>query len=136
VQLPASALKEYEAYITAETARVLGASTSLFRYYQNPDTGSPYGISEQYANCIDGTKEVITVPNIISEELIDSVTGNSFYEIRTQKVIEVVRNHFDCMTLTGARLEVKSRGGIGCFGGFLDEVSSCIFSYFLSSLLL
>lgn len=113
-------LDQYDAYIATETARILGASTSLFRYYQNPDTDAPYGSSQKHANCIDGTQESISVPNVISDN-VDSDTGAVYYEIRTPKVIEVVRNHFDCMTLTGARLEVRSRGSISCFGGFLDE---------------
>lgn len=118
-QILTSAVNEYDGYITTETARVLGASTSFFRHYQNPDTESAYGSSERRANCADGTQETMEVPNVISEN-IDSITGQVYYEIRTPKVTEVVRNHFDCMTLTGARLEMK-KGGISCFGGFLEE---------------
>lgn len=59
------------------------------------------------------------MPNIIHEDT-DTVSEHSSFEIRTPKVVEVVRNHFDCMTITGARLEHK-KGGIGCFGGFLDD---------------
>ena len=66
---------------------------------------------------------------MISED-VDSDTGKVFYEIRTPRVIEVVRNHFNCMTLTGARMEVK-KGGISCFGGFLDDVSMHSFTFYL-----
>ena len=107
--------------MATETARILGASTSLLRYYNNPDTGIPYGSVEKNANCVDGTQETISLPNIISED-VDSSTGRVYYEIRTPNVIEVVRNHFGCMTMTGARLGAK-KGTTGCFGGFLDEVS-------------
>jgi len=117
--IPTQVLNEYDGYIATETARLLGASTSLFRHYQNPDTDAPYGSSEKHTSCVDGTRETISVPNIISED-VDSNSGRVYYEIRTPKVIEVVRNHFDCMTLTGARLEMK-KGGLGCFGGFLDQ---------------
>jgi hypothetical protein len=112
---------DYEGYISTETARVLGASTSLLRHFNNPDTGIPYGSVEKNANCVDGTQETISLPNIISED-VDSSTGQVYYEIRTPSVIEVVRNHFGCMTMTGARLGAK-KGTTGCFGGFLDEVS-------------
>ena len=60
------------------------------------------------------------MPNVIGQEVDGE--GQVYYEIRTPKVIEVVRNHFDCMTLTGARLEARRKGGVSCFGGFLDEV--------------
>lgn len=112
---------DYEGYISTETARVLGASTSLLRHFNNPDTGIPYGSVEKNSNCVDGTQETISLPNIISED-VDSSTGQVYYEIRTPSVIEVVRNHFGCMTMTGARLGAK-KGTTGCFGGFLDEVS-------------
>jgi len=112
---------DYESYISTETARILGASTSLLRHYNNPDTGIPYGSVEKNANCVDGTQETISLPNIISED-VDSSTGQVYYEIRTPNVIEVVRNHFGCMTMAGARLDAK-KGTTGCFGGFLDEVS-------------
>jgi len=122
-------LDRYTGYITTETGRVLGASTSLFRHYKNPDTSIAYGSMEKTITCVDGTKERIDVPNVISES--DS-TGEVSYEIRTPKVIEVVRNHFDCMTLTGAKLESK-KGGTSCFGGFLDDVSSSHISYITSA---
>ena len=111
---------DYEGYISTETARILGASISLLRHYNNPDTGVPYGINMKNVNCVDGTQEIISLPNTISEE-VDSNTGQVYYEIRTPNVIEVVRNHFDCMTMTGARLE-GTTGSSSCFGAFLDEV--------------
>jgi len=114
-----STARDYDGYIATETARVLGASASLFRHYQNPDTETPYGSTEKRADCVDGTQETIEVPTVIGEN-IDQLTGRVYYEIRTPKVTEVVRNHFDCMTMTGARLDVK-KGGISCFGGFLDD---------------
>lgn len=114
-----STLDQYTSYITTETGRVLGASTSFFRHYKNPDTSIAYGTTEKTITCVDGTKEMIQVPNMISE-LED--TGEVSYEIRTPKVIEVVRNHFDCMTMTGAKLE-SNKGGTSCIGGFLDDVS-------------
>lgn len=110
-------MERYTGYITTETGRVLGASTSFFRYYKNPDTSVAYGTVEKTVTCVDGATETIEVPNVIREtESTDEVS----YEIRTPKVIEVVRNHFDCMTLTGVKLESK-KGGTSCFGGFLDD---------------
>lgn len=121
-------LDRYTGYITSETGRVLGASISLFRHYKNPDTSIAYGSMEKTITCVDGTKETIDVPNMISES---QSTGEVSYEIRTPKVIEVVRNHFDCMTLTGAKLESSKKGSTSCFGGFLDDVSSSRTSYII-----
>lgn len=132
VQIVSSAtLAEYDEYVSAEVARILGASTSLFRNYRNVDTGLPYGASERDVTCVDGTRERLSLPNVVGERYDDGAEGAGgggqqqalHYEIRTPKVIEVMRNHFDCMTLTGARLEVKRVGGLSCYGGFLDEVS-------------
>ncbi|KAL3800309.1 hypothetical protein HJC23_003605 [Cyclotella cryptica] len=111
-------LKEYAAYLTTETGRILGASTSLFRYYLNPRTLAHYGTSKKSLTCLDGTKETLQVPNIIFEDI--DKNGQRSYEIRTPKVVEMVRNHFDCMILTGAKLEQR-QDSIGCLGSFLDD---------------
>ena len=124
--IPTNVLADYNEYILTETSRILGASTSLFQHYHNPDTDTSYGTTETYANCIDGSQESVSLPNIISED-VDTSTGNVYYELRTPRVIEVVRNNFNCMTLTGARMEVK-KGGTSCFGGFLDDVSTTCYS--------
>ncbi|KAL7517558.1 hypothetical protein ACHAWX_002474 [Stephanocyclus meneghinianus] len=116
-----STLLEYAAYLTTETGRILGASTSLFRYYLDPQSMTRYGTTDKTLNCVDGTEETMEVPNIITE-VVDK-SGRHVYEIRTPRVTEVVRNHFDCMVLRGARLE-DGKDSISCFGGFLDDVST------------
>lgn len=118
--LPTEVLADYNEYVSTETSRILGASTSLFQHYRNSDTDAPYGTTEAHANCVDGSQESMSLPNVISED-VNPDTGRVYYELRTPRVIEVVRNHFNCMTMTGARMEVK-KGGMSCFGGFLDDV--------------
>lgn len=113
-------LNDYEVYISTETSRILGASTSLLQHYRNPDTGIPFGTTEKHIHCVDGTQETMSLPNIIGEDV--DLNGQEYFEIRTPKLTEVVRNHFSCMTLTGARLERKRRVS-SCIGSFLDEVS-------------
>lgn len=129
VSLPKTTINEYAAYLTTETGRILGASASLFRYFINPDTLTPYGAVERSVTCVDGTEEIIEVPNIIHEET--NPDGKHYFEIRTPKVAEVVRNHFDCITLSGARLE-PIKNAIGCFGAFLDGVSLIMLTFVLS----
>lgn len=113
-------LNDFEGYISTETSRILGASTSLLQHYRDADTGISYGTTERHVNCVDGSQEFMSLANIISEDV--DTNGQVYYEIRTPNVIEVVRNHFSCMTLTGARLEMKNRVS-SCVGSFLDEVS-------------
>jgi leishmanolysin-like peptidase len=79
---------------------------------------SRYGSTERSLTCADGKEETMKVPNIIFEE--KDTEGYVSYEIRSPRVTEIVRNHFDCMILTGAKLE-QGKGSIGCFGGFLDD---------------
>ena len=105
---------DYDNIITSETARILGASASLFHHYRNPDTNKPYGSSKVSVTCVDSSVESIAMPNIISE-----VEPGS-YEVRTPKLVETLRNHFNCMTMTGARLE-RRKDSTSCFGAFLDE---------------
>lgn len=81
-----------------------------------------YGTTEKTITCVDGKEEILEVPNIISQDV--DKDGNYSYEIRTPRVTEIIRNHFDCMVLTGARLQ-QEKDSIGCFGGFLDDVSYC-----------
>ena len=44
------------------------------------------------------------------------------YEIKTPNVIQVIRNHFDCQILTGARLTHMDTSS-SCFGSYWNEVS-------------
>ena len=85
-----------------------------------------YGTTEKSITCLDGKEETLAVPNIIFEEVYKD--GSRSHELRTPRVTEIVRNHFDCMVLTGARLE-QGKDSIGCFGGFLDDVSSLFIWY-------
>eukprot|EP00986_Skeletonema_menzelii_P009078 scaffold4054_cov142-Skeletonema_menzelii.AAC.1 len=72
-------LDRYTSYITTETGRVLGASTSFFRHYKNPDTSIAYGTMEKTITCVDGTKETIQVPNMISAKLESNKGGTSCF---------------------------------------------------------
>ncbi|KAL3792182.1 hypothetical protein HJC23_009646 [Cyclotella cryptica] len=113
-----STLIEYAGYVTTETGRILGASASLFRYYHNPETSTRYGTTLKSLTCVDGTQETMELPNIVVEDF--DANGHQIYEIRTPRVTEIVGNHFNCMDITGARLE-RGVSRIGCFGSFLDD---------------
>ena len=79
---------------------------------------------------MDGTDTIIDVPN-----MLHLVEGNNkeesrnndaiAYEITTPTVIQVIRNHFDCQILTGARLSHIETSS-SCFGSYWNEVSNSL----------
>lgn len=97
-----------------EIGHILGISTSNFEHYRKPN-GEPWGTTERTVACADGDEETFDVPNILTE--VDGI-----WEITSLTVQQVVRNQFDCQSLTGARLENQSSSN--CFSSHLDEVST------------
>lgn len=89
--------------------RFLGLSPKLFRFFRNPGTNQLWGEREVNLECLDDEKRVrlkMPLSNIIQER--SERENELFYEISTPSVMQIVRNHFDCQTLTGARLEKPS----------------------------
>ena len=105
--------------ITQEVGRILGLNPSLFRYFRNLEYGKMYGATERTVTCVDGTEQTIQVPNVLQSSL--QTSGGSREEphflLTTPTVRQVMRNHFDCQSLNGARLD---RSTTTCFGDFLD----------------
>jgi len=100
---------------TMEIGKILGISPTLFQYYHNAETQKAYGVSEsQLLPCVDGTEQVMELPNVLQ------LRDGPYYEVVTPTVVQIVRNHFDCQILTGARLE-RGEGSITCFGSHWDE---------------
>ena len=102
---------------TLEVGKILGLSPSLFQYYRNPATGRAWGSSLKTVTCVDGTKDTLDVPNILAQGFDGD---DSYFEVVTPTVKQVVRNHFDCQTLRGARLE-NLPTSFSCFGESFDE---------------
>jgi leishmanolysin-like peptidase len=105
------------ASLTIEVGKVLGMSPPLYQYFRNAETGKPFGATRKEVTCVDGSRQTILMPNVLqaTSDLIRSPS----YEIVTPTVRQVVRNHFDCQSLRGARL---GRGGksSSCFGDYFD----------------
>jgi leishmanolysin-like peptidase len=88
-----------------EMAVALGATSDLFGYYKDVTTGKDvvgYALTE--ATCLDGSDP----PNGVIPGNVQANTygdGKTFFEITTPTVTQVVRNIFNCQSMTGARLE-------------------------------
>jgi leishmanolysin-like peptidase len=111
------------ASLTMQVGKILGLSTSLFQYYINPETGKPRGTTKKKVTCVNGDVREIDVPNIVMQrsESDEHGRGGSAYPsflITSPTVRQVVRNHFDCQTLSGAHLD---RNPSSCFGEVLDS---------------
>jgi hypothetical protein len=95
--------RKHIALISQLVGRFLGLSPSLFKFFRNAETGKSWGERKLDISCeVGGTKQTIMLSNLIQEKF-----GNSdvpHYEISSPTVKRIVRNHFDCQTLGGARL--------------------------------
>jgi hypothetical protein len=108
--------------LTVQVGKILGLSTSLFQHYINPDTGKAWGATKKKVTCVDGKTLEVSVPNILlstaeSDDHGRASMSNPSFLITSPTVRQVVRNHFDCQTLSGARLD---REPTSCFGESLD----------------
>jgi len=98
-----------------EVGRILGLSPSLFQYYRNPETNTPYGTKQKQVTCVDGSNVILDIPNILQQAY--PIHGRKYFEVITSTVLQVVRNHFNCQMLSGAKLD-NSPLSESCFGGF------------------
>ncbi len=92
------------ALISQLFGRFLGLSPSLYKYFRNPESGRLWGERSVLLSCGNDVtvQKNVTLSNIIQERVRGN--GEAYYEISTPKVNQIVRNHFDCQDLTGARL--------------------------------
>jgi len=97
-------VSRHVASISQLVGRFLGLSPSLFKYFLNPESGQLWGERSVLLSCGDDitVRKEVKLSNIIQERVRSN--GEIIYEISTPKVNQIVRNHFDCQDLTGARL--------------------------------
>lgn len=109
--------------LTKEVGRLLGLAPSLFQYFRNSETGRPYGSTEKTVTCVDGSEKTLLVPNILQRSfdlnLDASGKERGLWEVTTPTVRQVIRNHFDCQSLAGARLSQSESSS--CFGDSFDR---------------
>lgn len=106
-----------------ELVHVLGFKDTDYAYYYNIETGLPRTPDPIMASvkCIDGSTSNLFLPG--DTTLAAGVTdyGVQYFSVVTPTVRQVARNHFDCQTIEGARLENQPTGS-SCFGDHWDEV--------------
>ena len=104
---------------THELGHVLGMNSDLFPLFRDeygePLTSRP--LRPKTTRCADGSIR----SNIISPSDKTLVYTDFGYEIITPKTKSVVRNQFDCQTMSGARLENQPTSPEDCFGSHWDE---------------
>ena len=96
-------IRKHIALMSQLMGRFLGLSPNLFKHFRNAETGKSYGERTLEISCgDDDTKQKIQLSNLIQEKMGDN--NIPYYEISSPTVKSVVRNHFDCQMLDGARL--------------------------------
>jgi len=93
--------------------KILGLSPVLFPFYRNPETSREYGTQLRTVTCVDGSVLTLDVPNILQQGY--AMNGRRYYEVVSPTVLQVVRNHFNCQMMSGARLD-NSVTSESCFG--------------------
>lgn len=94
-----------------------------FRYFRNPETGEPLTPRPFVATdvqCVDGSIQNLIWPASNTVETRQSSDGRYYHEVVTPRVTQVARNHFDCQSMTGARLENQPEA-FNCTGSHWDE---------------
>jgi hypothetical protein len=107
-----------------ELGHVLGMSSQHFPYFRNATTGEPLTsrpIPLQHVTCTGG--DIQYIPFAANNTLQMGVTdkGLIYYDVVTPRVQQVTRNHFNCPSLNGARLEDHDTNPSDCTGSHWDE---------------
>lgn len=121
--------------ILHEISHVLGMRAIDFPFYYDPETGlprTPRPFQPKTVTCVDGNMIRTAAPSDTTLKAGFTNRGNLYYEIVTPTVTQVVRNHFDCQKMSGARLENQPTNDGNCFGShwearlFASEVVAAI----------
>jgi len=93
-------------------------------FYYDHATGKPRNgkidITQGY-ECIDGTKRDVNVPSENTLRKGQTASGIEYYEVITPTVKQIARNHFNCPTMEGIRIENQPTNPDDCFGSHFDE---------------
>ena len=105
--------------IIHEMSHVLGMRAIDFPFFYDHATGlprTPRPFEPKQVTCVDGNVVRIAPPSSNTLKAGYTGRGNLYYEIVTPTVRQVVRNHFNCQIMGGARLENQPTNDGNCFG--------------------
>jgi leishmanolysin len=107
-----------------EVGHVLGHSSNSYRFFWDPDTGSPRTarpFSERTVTCVNGEERSLVLPDENTMEFGVDSSGRRYASIVTPKVRTIARNQFRCPELSGAQLENQPTRAESCTGDHWDE---------------
>ncbi len=121
-----------EEILAHELLHVLAVSEYLFPFYRNPVNGKAMTANPNVAQtikCVNGKDPMnfYTFSSNTMQYRTESVKYNygrerrGYYEITAPTVRQVVRNQFNCQSMTGARLENQPTNPYSCIGSHFDE---------------
>lgn len=108
---------------THEVGHVLGMDSELFLFFRDAETGEPLTprpFKEELVVCVDLSEQLRVFPSEATLQSAISSQGRLYYDLVTPRTQTVVRNHFNCQSLAGARLENQPTGD-SCSGAHFDE---------------
>eukprot|EP00554_Chaetoceros_debilis_P014309 CAMPEP_0194124942 /NCGR_PEP_ID=MMETSP0150-20130528/59201_1 /TAXON_ID=122233 /ORGANISM="Chaetoceros debilis, Strain MM31A-1" /LENGTH=2931 /DNA_ID=CAMNT_0038818727 /DNA_START=94 /DNA_END=8886 /DNA_ORIENTATION=- len=107
-----------------ELTHVFGMRAIDFPYFHDPTTGlprTPRPFQSKTVTCVDGNMVRTVAPSDSTLKAGFTKRGKLFYEVVTPTVRQVVRNHFDCQKMSGARLENQPTNDGNCFGSHWES---------------
>jgi len=120
-----SRLKSTVETLIHELTHTMGMSFQDMLYYRDWSTGLLWTPSPKVEPVMctgsTGTVQNIQMP---SDKVLKSVSrkaGDIYYEVVTPTVLQVVRNQFDCQSLTGAALEDQPSNSQNCIEAHWEE---------------
>ena len=110
----------------SEIGHVLGVTSDSLAYFRHPLTGHPLTrrpFEVSTVTCVDGeSTPYVGMPGpAVLQEGRHEGSGSRHFEVVTPTVQRVVRNHFNCQSMKGAKLENQPTSS-DCFGSHFDEM--------------
>lgn len=107
-----------------EVGHVLGLKSDEMAFYYDHATGKPRNDNidiTQGFECLDGTRKDVNVPSENTLRKGQTPSGIEYYEVVTPTVKQIARNHFNCPTMEGIRIENQPTNSEDCFGSHFEE---------------
>ena len=106
-----------------EVGHVLGLKSDEMAFYYNHETGQLRNDNleiTQSFECLDGSKKDVYAPTEETLQKGQTASGIQYFEVITPTVRQIARNHFNCPTMKGIRLENQPTNS-DCFGSHFEE---------------